>query len=112
MDIFNRPPSISEDTLQYAIYPSQDASDRASVMGLATLIEELVQSLLPNHIWHRDSFEVKAVPDKLGNKGVKENGGEAWLLEGRMRVGDCVDDEWCVVWLLREISKKWDCAIT
>ncbi len=25
-----------------------------------------------------------------------------------MRVGDCIDDEWCVVWLLRELSSKWD----
>lgn len=35
-----------------------------------------------------------------------------WMLEGRMRVGDSVDDEWCVVWILREISKKWDFAIS
>lgn len=36
---------------------------------------------------------------------------DKWMLEGRMRVGDSVDDEWCVVWILREISKKWDFAI-
>jgi hypothetical protein len=29
-----------------------------------------------------------------------------------MRVGDSIDDEWCVVWLLRELSEKWDCAIS
>lgn len=29
-----------------------------------------------------------------------------------MRVGDSIDDEWCVVWLLREVSEKWDCAIS
>jgi hypothetical protein len=28
-----------------------------------------------------------------------------------MRVGACVDDEWCVVWLLREVSKLWDVAV-
>lgn len=28
-------------------------------------------------------------------------------LEGRMRVGDAVDDEWLVVWLLTQVSKKW-----
>ncbi len=40
MDIFNRPPSIAEDTLQYALYPSQDvAKDRATVTSLAALLE-------------------------------------------------------------------------
>jgi hypothetical protein len=28
-------------------------------------------------------------------------------LEGRMRVGDAVDDEWLVVYLLRQVSKRW-----
>ena len=32
----------------------------------------------------------------------------AWRkLEGRMRIGDSVDDEWLVVWLLRDISSTW-----
>lgn len=118
MDIFNRPPSVSEDTLQYALYPPSESSDKPSVMGLAAQIEELVRELLPDHIWHRDSFEAKAVPDRLGNAktmlkyGGEEGLGEVWMLEGRIRVGDCVDDEWCAVWLLREASRRWDCAIT
>nr|GAT49701.1 predicted protein [Mycena chlorophos] len=29
-----------------------------------------------------------------------------------MRVGDCVDDEWCTVWLLIQISTKWPLAIS
>ena len=61
-----------------------------------------VDSLLPGHLWHRDAFELKVV---------KDADRESWILEGRMRVGDCVDDEWCAVWLLREISAKWDVAI-
>lgn len=28
-------------------------------------------------------------------------------LEGRMRIGDSVDDEWLVVWLLKDISSTW-----
>ncbi|KAG5220678.1 SGT1 protein [Salix suchowensis] len=84
MDIFNRPPTISDDTLQYTLYPPP--------------------SLRTNFIWHKDSFELKAVSDP----GVANR----WLLEGRMRVGDCVDDEWCVVWLFKEISAKWDLAIS
>ncbi|KZT06347.1 uncharacterized protein LAESUDRAFT_679939 [Laetiporus sulphureus 93-53] len=102
-DIFNRPPAISEDTLQYTLYPQDDISDRASATTLATLMHEHVDSLLPGFLWHRDAFELKVVqnPDC-----------EGWVLEGRMRVGDCVDDEWCAVWLLREISAKWDVTIS
>ena len=103
MDIFNRPPSISEDTLHYAIYPPPDSSDKASVMAFAASISNQANMMLPNFVWHRDAFEVKIVPDQ------DDTG--SWILEGRMRVGDCVDDEWCTVWLLKEISSKWDVAI-
>ncbi|KAH7927363.1 SGT1-domain-containing protein [Leucogyrophana mollusca] len=104
MDIFNRPPAISEDTLQYALYPPGNLSDKASVTTLATCLQAHVESLLPDFLWHRDPFQLKVVsdPDKK----------DAWMLDGRMRVGDCVDDEWCVVWLLREISAKWDLVIS
>ncbi|RDB28943.1 Protein ecdysoneless [Hypsizygus marmoreus] len=104
MDIFNRPPAISEDTLQYIIYPPPGISDKASVTTFAACIRTFVDGLLPNFIWHRDSFEAKVVPNPDNE--------DAWLVEGRMRVGDCVDDEWCTVWLLREISGKWDLVIS
>ncbi|TFK89759.1 SGT1-domain-containing protein [Polyporus arcularius HHB13444] len=100
-DIFNRPPTISEDALQYTLYLPPDQSDRVSATALAALLTEHAQSLLPGHLWHRDAFELKVAPDPEGNKDV-------WVLEGHMRVGDCIDDEWCVVWLLRELSSKWD----
>ncbi|TRM60141.1 SGT1 protein-domain-containing protein [Schizophyllum amplum] len=105
MDIFNRPPSIAEDTLHYTVYPPPEYTDKASATTFAACIQELVEQLLPEYfIWHRDPFEVKlaANPDIQGQ----------WMLEGRMRVGDSVDDEWCTVWLLREISARWDVAIS
>lgn len=100
MDIFNRPPAISEDTVQYTLYPAQQSTDKVSVLTLATVLKAYADDLLPGFLWHRDPFELKIVSDTNG-----------WALEGIMRVGDCIDDEWCVVWLLREISKKWDIAI-
>ncbi|KIY51330.1 SGT1-domain-containing protein [Fistulina hepatica ATCC 64428] len=102
--LFNRPPSIAEDTLHYEIWPSPAVSDRASVTSLSACIEVDVNSLLPGRfIWHKDPFELKVVANPRTPDG--------WILEGMMRVGDCVDDEWCVVWLLRELSRKWDVAI-
>jgi len=99
MDIFNRPPAISEDTVQYRLYSTQ-SSDKVSVLTLATVLKSYTDDLLPGFLWHRDPFELKVVSDTNG-----------WVLEGTMRVGDCIDDEWCAVWLLKEISKKWDIAI-
>jgi len=102
MDLFNRPPAISEDTLQYSLYPRSDFSDKASATTFAACIQSYVDSLLPDFLWHRDAFVLKVV---------SEPDSERWMLEGRMRVGDCVDDEWCTVWLLKEISSKWDVVI-
>lgn len=103
-NIFKQLPSISQDTLQYYLYPPPELSDKASVTTLAACIQTYVESKLPDFIWHRDSFELKVAQDPDQDK-------ELWLLEGRMRVGDSVDDEWCAVWLLREISSKWDVVI-
>ena len=100
MDIFNRPPAISEDTVQYRLYPAHQPTDKVSVLALATVVKSHADSLLPGFLWHRDPFELKVASDANG-----------WNLEGTVRVGDCIDDEWCVVWLLREISKKWDVTI-
>ncbi|KAH9007998.1 SGT1-domain-containing protein [Lactarius pseudohatsudake] len=100
--MYNRPPSIAEDTIYYVLHPPESSSDRTSATVLALSVQNFVESLLPDFLWHRDTFQVKVVQnrDKSG-----------WILEGWMRVGDSIDDEWCVVWLLREVSKKWDCAI-
>lgn len=123
MDIFNRIPAISEDTLIYNIYPATDTSDKSAVTALAANIEAFVNDLLPNHIWHRDAFELKVVHDNLLNSFGKtqassktgsvngETDNNRWMLEGYMRVGDSVDDEWLAVWLLKEVSSRWDAAI-
>ena len=101
-NIFNRPPAISEDTVQYVLFPANEQSDKASATTLAVLMQNYVDALLPTFQWHRDSFQLKVVAHPLG---------KSFVLEGRMRVGDSIDDEWCTVWLLREISAKWDVAI-
>ncbi|BEI84682.1 hypothetical protein CcaverHIS002_0500830 [Cutaneotrichosporon cavernicola] len=87
-------PLISEDTLHYVLHPAS-ASSEADLAALATLISTRVASLLPKPwLWNKDPWELKAVPSE-------------GKLEGLMRVGDAVDDEWLVVWLLREVSRTW-----
>ncbi|KIJ45573.1 hypothetical protein M422DRAFT_166272 [Sphaerobolus stellatus SS14] len=135
MDIFSpRGPSIAEDTLSYslALPPSFEADAKAEVAALATVISSFVSSTLAEatssssssqeqgngngkakFIWHRDAFELKVQESKGKGKSKEKGGeGEAWRLEGRMRVGDCVDDEWAVVWVLREASRRWDVCVS
>jgi len=100
--IFNGPPSIAEDAIHYALYPQESSSDKTSVTCLALAVQNFVEPLLTDFLWHRDTFQIKVVQDTDGS---------GWFLEGRMRVGDSIDDEWCAVWLLREASEKWDLAI-
>jgi hypothetical protein len=50
-------------------------------------------------LWNKDSWELKVISQSQSHEGGR--------LEGRMRVGDAVDDEWLVVYLLREVSKRW-----
>ena len=88
-------PTIAEDALHYTLHlPTASSSTQPDSAALALLITQHIESLLIDPwLWNKDGWELKILgPDKL---------------EGRMRVGDAVDDEWLVVWLLREVSRKW-----
>ncbi|OCF36141.1 hypothetical protein I317_01022 [Kwoniella heveanensis CBS 569] len=97
-------PTISEDTLNYVLHllPLCDTA------ATAILITDYVNSLLPQPwLWNKDAWELKVGSVPASSAGKWSVGDLGSKLEGRMRVGDAVDDEWLVVWLLREISKKW-----
>ncbi|KAG9094035.1 hypothetical protein FS749_013255 [Ceratobasidium sp. UAMH 11750] len=112
MDVFKLAPQVAEDTLEYVLYPRDSTSTPAS---LRTLVLEYVAGLLPStFIWHRDPFElnIQYLNGKPARGSSEDSGPNIWSFEGRMRVGDCVDDEWCAVWLLREISVNWDLVVS
>lgn len=137
LNIFNRPPTISEDTLVYSLYPitlepitesshgqiARTTTDKSNAIALAALIETKIKDLLSSFpspgecrsfLWHKDSFELRIANDGIENPTTSQKSKvdeKGWYLEGRMRVGDSVDDEWCAVWLLKEISKNWDVAV-
>jgi hypothetical protein len=96
--ILNRPPEIAEDAVCYRLHLPLDQSSKPEIESLVTTIQAYVEGLLPNHLWNRDSFELKPIRDSKP---------EVWLLQGLMRIGDCVDDEWLVVWLLKQITSRW-----
>ncbi|WVW81965.1 hypothetical protein I302_103968 [Kwoniella bestiolae CBS 10118] len=85
-------PTISEDTLHYVLHLPSSYEPTSTALLLTQYVESL---LIRPWLWNKDSWELK-VSENVGNK-----------LEGTMRVGDAVDDEWLVVWLLKRISEKW-----
>ncbi|KAG8759493.1 hypothetical protein FRC14_005781 [Serendipita sp. 396] len=89
-------PPISDDALQSTIYITDDTDKSV----LLVQITELVESTIPNHIWHRDSFLLTLSKERES------------ALECTMRVGDSVDDEWLVVFLLWQVTQRFDVAIS
>ena len=67
---------------------------------IATDILTFVHSASPSYIWHRESFNLRLLTNVVGNQG-------RLALQGETQFGDCVDDEWYIVWLLREITRQW-----
>src|ERR1700761_9694543 len=104
MNVFDRPPPIASDAVHYSLYMPPGATSKAEAEAMGTLIQAYVQKTLPGHLWNRDPFLLKPTedPDKTSE----------WILEGTMRVGDSIDDEWLVVWLLKKVSFDWDLLIS
>ena len=64
------------------------------------------QSDTPAYIWQRDRMEIRRCSmDNHANTLIKG------VVEGCVRFDENVDDEWFVVWILRELSKTFHVAI-
>lgn len=109
-------PSIPQDTLSLTLHlPPSSSSSLSAATALAAQINTFIYSdLLPKSwIWHRDSLDLKIVKKEASSR-LKKQGGEKeteldeWRLEGIMRVGDSIEDEWVAVWLVKEITGKWE----
>ena len=56
---------------------------------------------LEGYVWQRDAFRLEIVAAEGGSRGVPAR------LAGATRFGDCVDDEWFIVWLLHELTRAF-----
>ncbi|KFH74109.1 hypothetical protein MVEG_01322 [Podila verticillata NRRL 6337] len=112
--------ALSEDTVSYSIFLAPIAiaprSDGSVIRGThnaqertvsleslhiaKALISSIVSDLAKDYIWHKDAFSLRVVSGE--NKLVESQP----YLKGETRFGDSLDDEWMIVFLLREISKR------
>lgn len=110
--------SQSNDVCHYSLYFSAPQASTSkttsieSVQAIAAAILEYAQELCDSaqpdggYIWQRESFKLRP-----SNEALPSTVAGAFCLQGTTSVGESVEDEWWIVWLLREISKKWPEAV-
>ncbi|KAG0346034.1 hypothetical protein BG005_000969 [Podila minutissima] len=111
--------ALAEDTVSYSIFLAPTAapgSDGGETNGTQNaqeptvsleslhiakaLISSIVSDFAKDYIWHKDAFSLRVVSGK--GKLIESQP----YLQGEARFGDSLDDEWMIVFLLREISKR------
>jgi hypothetical protein len=98
-------PSIPPDALHLSLYPEPaTAASRPATVALAAQLRSAIVELLPvDWIWHRDPLELKVEELRSRLKG----GETQWVIRGGMRVGESIEDEWVGVWLVRELTRRF-----
>ncbi|KAL8948951.1 MAG: hypothetical protein Q9222_004903 [Ikaeria aurantiellina] len=94
------PKILPDDCVHYAIYIiSDDSTDfdiRAQLRQTQKAATALCKSLLQDYIWQRDGFKL----DLEQQEG-------RYRLHGRTNYGDSIEDEWLVVFILKELSRQF-----
>ncbi|KAL5988460.1 hypothetical protein ACLOJK_036225 [Asimina triloba] len=98
---FSSSSRIPDDTVFYSIYPdfslsksSADAADALSALHLDIL--DFVAPFVSRYIWQHQPFHLSVSPES-----------PIPHLRGKSKFGDNLDDEWFIVFLLFEISKRF-----
>ncbi|RDL32505.1 Uncharacterized protein BP5553_08961 [Venustampulla echinocandica] len=95
------PKRLPDDCVEYSLFviDARLKSQRELLSRLEAVRKEavkLAESLLKDYIWQRDGFKLEV-----------ENSKGLMYLHGLTNYGDAVDDEWLVVYLLRELSNRY-----
>ncbi|KAJ5590924.1 hypothetical protein N7450_004896 [Penicillium hetheringtonii] len=97
-------PELPDDSVEYFVYhlpapaPAviDDAAEtRARLLQVQRTAADLTKELLKDYIWQRESFRLEIKKDD----GITS-------LHGRTNYGDSIEDEWVIVYILRELSKR------
>ncbi|XP_042038892.1 protein ecdysoneless homolog [Salvia splendens] len=93
----NSRPRPPDDTVFYSIYPDSclSSSSAEDLHSLHLQILNYVQPLTAPYIWQHQPFSLSITPAPVPH------------LSGHLRFGDNLEDEWFVVHILFEISKKF-----
>ena len=108
------PRRAPEDSIEYNLYvvnPELAAFDlRQRLRKIQNEANIFVRSLCKNYIWQRDEFKLDLVIDDSNEKThsppnvLSGSLQSSARLRGRTSFGDSIDDEWLIVYILRQIS--------
>ncbi|MCJ1285771.1 hypothetical protein MMC26_005112 [Xylographa opegraphella] len=94
------PRRLPDDCVEYSMYvldqPLKDAEIRERLRSVLSVANTLTRKLLKDFIWQREGFALELV---------REDGISS--LQGRTNYGDSIQDEWLIVYILRELSKQF-----
>ncbi len=94
------PKTLPEDCVEYAICVLDSKLNDLEIQQQLRQVQiaaiKMTSELLKGFIWQREQFQLKA--KREDNRR---------LLYGRTNYGDSVNDEWLVVYILRELSKQF-----
>ncbi|MCJ1471697.1 hypothetical protein MMC13_000337 [Lambiella insularis] len=112
------PNKLPDDCVEYAIYildqTLNDSAIRERLRDVQSASNKLTRAILKDFIWQRDDFALELAKED-GNVGPSSRAiynpnclskGVSHL-RGRTNYGDSIEDEWLIVYLLRELSKQF-----
>ena len=92
---------LPDEYMEYAIYIINEeldtAHERSRLQEINNAGKGLRKKHLKDYIWQREEFFMELVYEE-----------GKWALHGKTNFGDCVVDEWLIVWLLRELSQQFE----
>ena len=93
---------LPEDCVDYTLYiidtKLRDFDIREKLREVQREASKLTKKLLNQFIWQREAFALELV---------RENDKSRSFLRGRTNFGDSVEDEWLIVYILRELSRSF-----
>jgi SGT1 protein len=118
-------PALPDDCIEYSIYIISDALDTVNDSETRLRLREvqkhaavLQKQWLTDYIWQRQGFGLEiqkedgevCMPKRRAIENQLTTHVGLSFLRGRTEYGDSIEDEWVVVWLLRELTKKFSDA--
>ncbi|XP_074400582.1 protein ecdysoneless homolog isoform X1 [Zonotrichia albicollis] len=93
-----RRPALPEDAVRYRLFAAAGSGGEALLRRCAELALVRFAPLLAAYVWQRQPFRLRYVPGR---------GEIPAHLGGTTEFGDNVEDEWFIVYLLREITREF-----
>lgn len=99
------PTQTTIDTCHYTLNFPPSTSSTSSLVSILPTLLTFVTKESNSYIWHKQSFNLSLSPASFTSSTTSN--AKPQYLEGKTDCTDCVDDEWFIVWLLREMTRNF-----